>query len=425
MAESIFRKVALERLSSPEQLDKLVRITDPKGWIAIIGIGCLIAGAVLWGFLGSIPVRVTGEGMLVKSGGVYSVVAGTSGRVTDIFYEPGDTVARGAIVARVNQTDLKEKIRITKVQLNNLRERYALQKKLGAQTLSLTIRSLNQKRDNIRTAIKILKDKIPWLTEKVRNEEILFRKGLITKQQVLQAKQELENVKQQILNYKQQLKQLAAEKVQQKSKYKDELNSLEIQIKNTEQTLKTLKENLHKSSKIVSFYSGRVLEIDINPGEIVSPGSVVMRLELVDKRVEKLVGVLYAPASSGKRVQPGMKAKISPSTAHQEEYGLMLGMVTYVSEFPVSQAEIMKEMQNESLVRALMTEGPPIEIHIALIPDPRTPSGFKWTSSRGPSFKIGPGTLCGAMIDIKEKRPIDFVIPLFKKYILGVGETKP
>ena len=155
MAESIFRKVALERLSSPEQLDKLVRITDPKGWIAILGIGCFIVGAVLWGFMGSIPVRVTGRGMLVKSGGVYSIVAGTSGRVTDIFYEAGEHVERGAIIAKVDQTELKERIRVTKVKLNNLKKQYNLKKELGAQTLALNIHSLRLKRANIKTAIKI------------------------------------------------------------------------------------------------------------------------------------------------------------------------------------------------------------------------------------------------------------------------------
>ena len=31
----IFRKVALERLSSPEQLDQLLQVTDPKGWMAL------------------------------------------------------------------------------------------------------------------------------------------------------------------------------------------------------------------------------------------------------------------------------------------------------------------------------------------------------------------------------------------------------
>ena len=31
MQQGLFREVALERLSSPDQLDRLLRITDPKG----------------------------------------------------------------------------------------------------------------------------------------------------------------------------------------------------------------------------------------------------------------------------------------------------------------------------------------------------------------------------------------------------------
>ena len=36
MAGQIFRKTALEKLSSPEQLDELMKITTPKGWVALI-----------------------------------------------------------------------------------------------------------------------------------------------------------------------------------------------------------------------------------------------------------------------------------------------------------------------------------------------------------------------------------------------------
>ena len=39
----IFRKVALERLSSPEQLDQLMQVTSPKGWLALAGLGALLA----------------------------------------------------------------------------------------------------------------------------------------------------------------------------------------------------------------------------------------------------------------------------------------------------------------------------------------------------------------------------------------------
>ena len=44
----IFRKVALERLSSPEQLDQMVQVTNPKGWLALTGLGAIVGGLAIW-----------------------------------------------------------------------------------------------------------------------------------------------------------------------------------------------------------------------------------------------------------------------------------------------------------------------------------------------------------------------------------------
>ena len=73
MAEQskLFRKVALDRLSSPEQLDTLMRITTPNGWVALLSIIGLLTLAVLWGIFGAIPTKVVGQGILVRSGGCW------------------------------------------------------------------------------------------------------------------------------------------------------------------------------------------------------------------------------------------------------------------------------------------------------------------------------------------------------------------
>ncbi len=57
MQKPIFRKAALERLSSPEQLDQLMQVTTPKGWLALIALAGLLVTAVILGFVGSIRSR--------------------------------------------------------------------------------------------------------------------------------------------------------------------------------------------------------------------------------------------------------------------------------------------------------------------------------------------------------------------------------
>ena len=52
--EGLFRKSALEKLSSPEQLDVTMQVTSPMGWITLAGISVLLVFATVWSIVGSI-----------------------------------------------------------------------------------------------------------------------------------------------------------------------------------------------------------------------------------------------------------------------------------------------------------------------------------------------------------------------------------
>ena len=54
----LFRKTSLEKLSSPEQLDKMIVITPPSFWMALSGAGLVIVVALIWSILGRLPVNV-------------------------------------------------------------------------------------------------------------------------------------------------------------------------------------------------------------------------------------------------------------------------------------------------------------------------------------------------------------------------------
>ncbi len=71
-ASKVFRKAALDRMSSPEQLDRLLRVTTPKAWLALLVTVGLLGAAAAWGFFGELTTRVTGQGVLIRSGGVRS-----------------------------------------------------------------------------------------------------------------------------------------------------------------------------------------------------------------------------------------------------------------------------------------------------------------------------------------------------------------
>ena len=92
-SDRIFRAAAIERLSSPEQLDQLVRITRPLDWAALLAIGLALVVAVTWSLVGRIATRAPGEGILIIGGGkVVDAVSAAAGRLASVEVSVGDHV---------------------------------------------------------------------------------------------------------------------------------------------------------------------------------------------------------------------------------------------------------------------------------------------------------------------------------------------
>jgi hypothetical protein len=54
MKESVFRKSSLERVSSPEQLNDYIRISNPGVWMVLAAAIILLVGACVWGVFGTL-----------------------------------------------------------------------------------------------------------------------------------------------------------------------------------------------------------------------------------------------------------------------------------------------------------------------------------------------------------------------------------
>jgi hypothetical protein len=94
MNRPIFRKAALKRLASPDQLDQLMQVTNPRGWVALAGFALLLFAALLWGVLGTISTTVEGRGVLLR-GGIKPLLSPADGVVEKFLRRAGDEVKKG------------------------------------------------------------------------------------------------------------------------------------------------------------------------------------------------------------------------------------------------------------------------------------------------------------------------------------------
>lgn len=89
MAGSIFREKSLQRVSSPEQLNEYIRVTNPGIWLTLASAVVLLIGFVVWGVVGTLEtkvdtVSVSGSGTLtcyVKETDIAQIAQGDTVRV--------------------------------------------------------------------------------------------------------------------------------------------------------------------------------------------------------------------------------------------------------------------------------------------------------------------------------------------------------
>lgn len=67
MASSIFREKSLKRISSPEQLNDYIKVSQPSVWIALAAVAAFVAAVLIWSVAGTVPTRV--EAVAVEDGG--------------------------------------------------------------------------------------------------------------------------------------------------------------------------------------------------------------------------------------------------------------------------------------------------------------------------------------------------------------------
>ena len=106
----IFRRKSLDKLSSPEQLDKMIVINSPMTWLALIGGAVIIIVAVLWGVFGRVPITEEGNGILLTENVLTSVYAQTEGVVTKTYVSSGDQVEEGDVLYEVNSSQTAQAI---------------------------------------------------------------------------------------------------------------------------------------------------------------------------------------------------------------------------------------------------------------------------------------------------------------------------
>jgi HlyD family secretion protein len=416
MSNDLFRKVALEKLSSPDQLDQTMRVAGPLYWTSLLAILVALTAAGVWSLTGSIPTKSIGEGTIIRPGGVFNISSGGSGFVKDFKVKVGDHVSVNQVVAEIDQPLSNDDILAAEQHLAGLRRQAVDAVSLREDDAKLQVKSLNVQRDNAKREIEAQEKMAKIVADEVAVDEQLFNKGLITRQPLVDAQQRLVAIRSAIGRLQAEIAQVDSQVFQSTWQPGEIKKQRQLEVDDQEARLQSMRNQFQRTSTVVAPVSGEVVEEKIYTGSLIAAGTSVVSVEPDDGQV---IAVIYVPSVLAKDVKAGMDAEISPSTAKREEFGFIRGKVTYVADYPATAAGMMTLLENDSLVASLRGRGTVTEVDVAMERSTDTPSGFRWSSSRGPETQVTPGTLCSAQIVTRSQKPITLVFPFLKK-LMGV-----
>lgn len=535
-SKQLFREEALERLSSPERLDQLMNVVDPKAWIPLAGLGSLVAVAAAWSVVGRLPLTVTGQGVLLYPRGVVQLQAPSDGTLVQLKVKSGDDITKGQIIGLISQPALEQQLQQEKRRLagflaqaqesnaarkrrlaserenlakqkagieaslrreaivpvlrqKNLsllaQNRSVIEKRLGTdQRLlpSLRQRSLvtiEQKRAALKNRLEQINKMLPELQTQLEARRKLYEEKIVSADVMLTAQREYFDSVSQLSNIESQQRELELEQANTERQHLDSLNQInelnvrlqDIQVQQVDiqrqyqQSLNSIDElntklqdvnsqlarlaqeeleanintnnniedvrrriaqlekEIELKSQITSDYDGKVIELAVVPGQIISGGS---RIGSVNARGTdaKLMSVIYFADKDGKQIKSGMEVQVTPSLVKRERYGGVIGKVQNVTPFPVTLQDMSTIIGNqnlaESLAENLAPSGgrAPVQVFAELEPD-NTKSGYKWSSSSGPDIQLTSGTTVQVRVKVGEVAPISYVIPILKS-ITGI-----
>lgn len=194
--KDLFRKASLDRLSSPERLDELIQVVSPKDWLPLLALGGLVIVGLVWSIFGRIPIAVSGQGVLLRSGQVIELQSPKSGQLQELKVKVGDCVKKDngdekddpeEIIAVIDPLELKQKRQLEALKLQELQKQERDATAIALQRNQLEKASLQQQRTSLRQRLQDTQTLTPLLKNQSSISIQQQRENLLNRLQNTQA----------------------------------------------------------------------------------------------------------------------------------------------------------------------------------------------------------------------------------------------
>jgi len=399
-------------LVAPEHLDRALYVTTPKGWLALFTLMTLMGTVVAWAVLGELATYVQGDGFVMsRRGAVLDAASPEGGKLARIVVSLGERVSAGDVVAEVDDPETVERyanaLALVEERRRTLRDRETEAREENA----LIDRNLARQGTNLDVLERTGRDLVETASARLRGNLALFEDGLVARTEIENNEEAVDLARRNLFDVMRRRDEVAAESLRRRNDLRIRVDDANARLLEARRQVSEL-ETLIETWRIRAPVSGRVTGIQAQVGTVLQPGDSVLGIQTGDEGLDVL---MYVSTTDGKRVEPGMPVRVSPSTVPHVEYGYMTGVVESISEFPASVDSMAAVLQNQELADTFSNGGTPYSGRVALDPDPNTASGFVWTTARGTEVEITAGTVARVEIEVERQPPITLVVPLIRE----------
>lgn len=431
--ETLFRPEAEAQLRRPEDLTGALRLVSPGHVAALIVLLLAIAAAIVGAIFVQVPITVGGTGVILSSKGIleFTISSDYEGRIVEMRVDVGQRVVPGQEVARIIQPALQTELKLAASELDLVRHEEERVLMLQKETTIIFDGVRKRQEATTRETIALLQQRKELLEQLADGLEGLRRSGNTTFERYLQVRSDLSHVLERISTENGRLLAFELEAYEKQAQYERELQALETRRAQAERQIDRLKDRVANETSVRSTEHGIVSELKEFPGDLVKFDTPLISLLPVDESFSnfrpggtRLVAAVFISAKDGKKVHPGMPALIDPTSVRRDVFGSIRGVVTKTSDVAASPEQMRHMLRNDDLVRKLTNEGPPFLITVELERDPKTPSGFGWTSSEGPDAQVTAGTLLEAKVTTERESVLGLIIPAVKEMLRGPSANR-
>jgi HlyD family secretion protein len=354
------------------------------------------------------------------------VTAPAAGRLRDVKVAIGALVRAGDVIAEIDRDDLRDAICAAEADVARLVQEDADLTRFDDTEGTSRLVALSKVEEAFRHSLDLDLLRLDSYRKIALADRSLNARHMLGNSETLKSQVEADSVESAIGATRARLHELGFTRLEDQITRRREKLKRTLSIRNAEQKLELLRAQLSRESRIISPYTGRIVDLMLTPYAPVEKGAPSVLLHPRTQTTPALEAIVFAPAGRGKAIRAGDAVEISPDTTRRHEHGFIRAIVESVSEIPATEQAMLAELKHKALVTTFLNlhrEKVLLSIHVRLPerktttgPDGQTPvNRLDWSSASGAKQRVSAGTLCGASVVIEKRPMIALAVPWLKQ----------